>query len=50
MSEIDNDRIDDILVGDAMDKLKELPDESVDMVVTSPPYWGLKRFTIRRMF
>ena len=30
-----------ILVGDALERLKELPDESVHMCVTSPPYWGL---------
>lgn len=33
-----------ILVGDVKDKLKELPDESVNCVVTSPPYWGLRDY------
>jgi len=33
-----------ILVGDVRDKLKELPDESVNCVVTSPPYWGLRDY------
>jgi DNA modification methylase len=25
--------------GDALEVLRELPDESVDCVITSPPYW-----------
>lgn len=29
-----------ILRGDCLDRLRELPDESVHCVVTSPPYWG----------
>jgi len=33
-----------ILVGDVLTKLKELPDESIDCVVTSPPYWGLRDY------
>lgn len=33
-----------ILVGDALERLKELPDESVHCVVTSPPYWGLRDY------
>ena len=33
-----------ILIGDVRDKLKELPDESVNCVVTSPPYWGLRDY------
>ena len=33
-----------ILVGDALTKLRELPDESVHCVVTSPPYWGLRAY------
>jgi len=28
-----------ILIGDALARLKELPDESVHCCVTSPPYW-----------
>lgn len=31
-----------ILIGDVRARLKELPDESVQCVVTSPPYWGLR--------
>ena len=33
-----------ILHGHVLDKLKELPDESVQCVVTSPPYWGLRDY------
>ncbi len=30
--------------GDALTVLRELPDESVNCVVTSPPYWGLRDY------
>jgi len=30
--------------GDAIEKLKEIPEESVDLVVTSPPYYGLRDY------
>jgi len=30
--------------GDSREKLKEMPEESVDMVVTSPPYYGLRDY------
>jgi len=33
-----------ILVGDVRDRLKDLPDESVHCVVTSPPYFGLRDY------
>src|SRR3990167_3359161 len=36
----------EILVGDALTKLKELPDECVHCVVTSPPYWGLRDYGV----
>lgn len=29
---------------DALSGLKKLPDESIDMVITSPPYWGLRDY------
>lgn len=35
-----------ILVGDAIARLRELPDESVDCVTTSPPYWGLRDYDV----
>lgn len=33
-----------ILIGDVRTRLKELADCSVDCVVTSPPYWGLRDY------
>jgi len=33
-------------VGDSMEVLQRLPDESVHMVVTSPPYWTLRDYGI----
>jgi DNA modification methylase len=35
-----------ILYGHVLDRLKQLPDESVQCVVTSPPYWGLRDYGI----
>ena len=32
--------------GDALEVLREMPDESVDCVVTSPPYWGLRDYGV----
>ena len=33
-----------VLVGDVRAKLRELPADSFDCVVTSPPYWGLRDY------
>jgi len=33
-----------IIVGDALDRLKILPDESVHCCVTSPPYYGMRNY------
>ena len=33
-----------IIYGHVMDALKTLPDESVDCIITSPPYWGLRSY------
>ncbi len=35
-----------ILVGDVRDMLRTLADNSVDCVVTSPPYWGLRNYNV----
>jgi DNA modification methylase len=35
-----------IMVGDAGERLRELPDESVHCVVTSPPYFGLRNYGV----
>ncbi len=36
-----------ILCGDALKVLKRLPSESVDCVVTSPPYWALRDYNVK---
>jgi len=33
-----------IICGDTLEVLKELPSESVDTIVTSPPYWKLRSY------
>ena len=33
-----------ILIGDFLEKFKDIPDESIDCVITSPPYWGLRDY------
>lgn len=35
-----------IIQGDALVELKKLPDQSVDMVMTSPPYWALRDYGV----
>ena len=35
-----------IYCGDVLEVLRELPDESVDCCVTSPPYWGLRDYGV----
>ena len=32
--------------GDVLEILKQMPDEFVDMVITSPPYWGLRNYDV----
>lgn len=34
----------EIRQGDALERLREMPDGSVQCVVTSPPYWGLRDY------
>lgn len=36
-----------ILRGDVRDMLKTLPADSVDCVITSPPYWGLRDYGVQ---
>lgn len=33
-----------ILVGDVIDRLRDVPDNSVQTCITSPPYWGLRDY------
>ena len=34
----------EVIIGNALDVLKDMPAESVDVVVTSPPYWALRDY------
>lgn len=34
----------EIICGDALEKLKQLPEQSIQMCVTSPPYYGLRDY------
>ncbi|MCD6123995.1 site-specific DNA-methyltransferase [bacterium] len=34
--------------GHVLDVLKNLPDESVDCIITSPPYWNLRDYGVKR--
>ncbi|MFQ6054744.1 MAG: DNA methyltransferase [Methanosarcinales archaeon] len=36
--------INKIICGDTLSVLKQMPSESVDCIVTSPPYWGLRDY------
>lgn len=47
MSEIP---INQILCGDAVEELKKLPDESIQMSMCSPPYWGLRNYQINGQY
>lgn len=39
-----------LLIGDALTQLKTLPDNSVDSVITSPPYYGLRDYGVVGQF
>jgi DNA modification methylase len=36
--------VNQIIQGDATEVLKKLPDNSIDCIITSPPYWGLRDY------
>jgi len=36
----------DIRIGDIFSRLLEIPNDSVDCIVTSPPYWGLRDYGV----
>ena len=38
--------INQIICGSALDVLKSMPDNFVDCVITSPPYWGLRDYGV----
>jgi len=35
-----------ILCGDALEELRKIPDNSIDCIITSPPYWGLRDYQV----
>jgi len=35
-----------ILVGDIIEQLKRIPSNSIDLVITSPPYWGQRDYGV----
>ncbi len=35
-----------ILIGDVLEQLERLPKNSIDCIVTSPPYWGIRDYGI----
>jgi DNA modification methylase len=35
-----------LILGDCLEILKTIPDESIDCCITSPPYWGLRDYGI----
>ena len=39
-------KINEIIEGDTLDQLKKFPDESIDCVITSPPYWALRDYGV----
>lgn len=36
-----------VYCGDVLDELRKLPDEHIQCVVTSPPYWGLRDYGVK---
>jgi DNA modification methylase len=46
MTEPINNFLNKIICGDALSELKKMPNESVDCVITSPPYYGLRDYGV----
>ena len=42
--------VNQIICGDALEVIKTWPAESIDMCMTSPPYWGLRDYGIEQIF
>jgi DNA modification methylase len=40
----DKDFINNIIQGDCLEVMKEIPDDSIDAIVTSPPYWSCRSY------
>jgi len=45
-----DDFINKIICRDNLSVMKEMPDECIDMVITSPPYWGLRDYGFDMIF
>ena len=45
-----DDFINKIICGDCLEVMKEMPAKSIDMVITSPPYWGLRDYGFEQIF
>jgi len=39
-----------VVCGDALEVMKAFPAKSIDMVITSPPYWGLRDYGFEQIF
>jgi len=38
--------INTIICGDTIEELNKIPQESIDMIITSPPYWGMRNYNV----
>ena len=38
--------IDEIVCGDCLEELKKIDNDSIDCIITSPPYWGLRDYGV----
>ncbi len=45
-----SDFVNKIICGDCFEVMKEMPDECIDMIICSPPYWGLRDYGIEQIF
>jgi len=50
MMKCQNDFVNKVICGDALSVLKTFPSESVNMAITSPPYFGLRDYGIEQIF
>lgn len=46
MTDWEDELVNRVIEGDALATLRELPDSSIDVVVTSPPYWTLRDYEV----
>lgn len=40
------DFINQVIQGDCLEVMKDIPDKSIDMILTSPPYWALRDYGV----